>query len=688
MPLEERSIGKGIEQAIPLDTLTNARAAVLRLPGIQHYIDKSSEIAVDIDQSLDKMVGDVIQQLEAESTQMFAVNCMGWSDMQSQAFFSHPDRKPFKSKLGFSEDHSESYAQYVTIGRYLVLRYKNVSEQHRTGIANDQQEKDLRENVKMFYEGSKDLLFASRFFDHMDHVNGISPQDRLSGTIHPTQEMLDLMSEEVTSVATEQQVDPEALYQQVFAATEGGNFTAIRTFLNERKGEPTLRRALEAIWERRTSDRRFAVETLQILWDAEKYRLELGTPLDLLYKTAGLPDGTTCEARINDYLTRSDLVDEIWEHVQEEAPGIAQKVAKIEGPINYWDVKEAHATYASYPDMASSVDELEEKKVRVFSRLQSIFPLGFIDSPTSYIEAPTRIGANPRSINLPYRNENGQLVNINVLNLRDNEPRFAAVVGHEITHKLHHIVLLLAEQAGDVPSGSDNRVPIGVKEDFANMVASLIQNKISVVWQGDSSNNKQKIQERTAEKPRAYGSLNSAIEYRRLFVFALTQRAVRLEMEKMWSNGKSTPLTGQEANTLIDRFNPQIDAWYSEGVPVDFPHEWATDWRTNNVNSLWPLDGFSYLRRELANHSQSGEKEQQNEQTLGQERQVDMRTAFKERFGETWLLDQNARAVFLALLAETGKNHDSTTYGNFVLQADIEQIKQQLYHWGITEDLI
>lgn len=109
-------------------TIGDARIAVRNIPGAEHYIPKDAIAPGEIDRGIDTLVEETLQQLDAESMQSLLTNYLAWSDDESQQFFSHPERRPFKSKLDLPSQPSERVGTYLTIGNYLGLRYRGSRE--------------------------------------------------------------------------------------------------------------------------------------------------------------------------------------------------------------------------------------------------------------------------------------------------------------------------------------------------------------------------------------------------------------------------------------------------------------------------------------------------------------------------------------------------------------------------------
>lgn len=653
--------------------LHQARQAVLALPGIEHYLPDPTAELETLDRGIDQMVEDVIKQLDAENMIPLITWNMGWSDAQATEFFSHPQRQPYQSYIELSSDFDTRVQQFLTVGLYLRAKYIDAKRQ----IEKPGSFQRIKGNFSLFYESTLYNLFAPHSYAFVDRFNDIDPLDRKKGTLQPSQANLRLIKEVADEVAQKAGIEPDKLYQDILLATEGGNTQIIYDYLTNHRGHPSLRRALEVILLRQVNNfqQNFAVEKLQLNWISEVYRLAMGLDLDTLYEVNEYPNGKIIEELIHAFLTNPDYVKNTWAHLRREAPSVVALYEKTGLPIPYFSILKARADFHHFQDIVETQKEIEAKITRTWSELAEIFPLAATSTPLSFMDAPTVMGANTRASNITYVNKYNQVVNIVHLNPRIEESLFRAVSAHEWTHKLHKLMLITAERAQHVPTGSFDRVPYFVKEEFS----LLIENQIAAIWTNKDSQKKEDAQAVLQLPEGEFRDLYDAITMRGLGPFALTQRAIRVEMEKMWNYGKRNPLTKNQARQLIDGWRLQVESWFMEGLPI-----WQSTQRVfNNLSTLNPFDGLVYLSKYLiepipASPSPSPSKTQP----------IDMKSAFRRRFGNNWLLKKDARAVLLALMAETGNNYDITTYGAFVLQADLDQINQTLRSWGITEDQI
>lgn len=626
-------------------SLDEARNVLLGLSGIEHYVKDKNASNSEIDRGLDEMIDEVTREVQAEYEIIYATNALGWSQKTAQDFFQDPDHFPFKSKIRFFQSNIDKQVQFMMIGTYLRFRYEKAKKENPQGARQEGQ------RLISFYEQTAGALFAKDYFDWVDGHNGINPEDRRNGTIYPTAEILGIIQEESIRVAQELGLPPEKLTEEVRSATLGGNFILAPTFLRYNKGDLGLRRVLQKVVEKRTKDLNLTREILELLWTIEGYRLSLGIDLEEYYAIKGYPSFEKGREKILKFLRDPEEVAKIWKYLEEGA----------QEPVSYWDILLKRAERLNFPDDQSTTQELEEKKRRVLNSIKEISPLAASESPRTFFEAPTNIGANQRPFNFSYFNQEERIVIIDVLNPRFNEDLMEAVTGHEVLgHKLHAYLLGKGEEVGYVEKGAFEKIPSVRKERFAQIVENQIRVIQKMRHQGDNLSD---------------DSLYGLLIMRRLGPYALVQQAVRFEMERMLRKGKRF-LTTKEKDKLIDTFQPLLDEWSKEGINITSN---PSNTLSQSLNPLMPDDGLCYLGGVLKDIvPQKGVLEKDPIDTVLEE-------VFQR---EDWIREKNARATFFALLVESGKDYTNTTDASYIRQLAEGMALPKLKLLGISEEEI
>ncbi len=516
-------------------------------------------------------------------------------------------------------------------------------------------------------------MFAQHDFDVTDQIEGINPNDRRNGTIHVTEDMRAVIVEETERVAKDFGVNPQQLYQQVLDATEGGSYSLITSFLWFKRGEPPLRRSLEAILLRRVTNAELNLKKLQLVWATEVYRQNMGIDLEMLYELGGYPNTNTIEERIHAFLNNPSDVNEVLGLLKEEVPEMLVASQDNGIPMDIYRILDEYTTHHGYRDTSESREELLAKWQETSEKLRPILPLASVETPLIHTVVSSQMGASTRAFEVTYRNFENRIVGVDILNPREDKDKFLESATHElIGHRVHIQMLLRAEQEGLIDPGANERVNQSIKEDFAQ----LVEGAIGRVFRSRDEQSQQT----------EFRGLIQSIFKRLDGPYALIQLAVRREMENLWRQGKRGPLTEEDALALTNHFAGIVRNWYLEGFPITFP----TYGLINNLNAIDLYDGVKYLGDYMSDNAfqtqiQPGIPVDTNERT---EKSIDMKTAFTQRFTDRWLEKPEARAVLLMLMAESGRNSDTSTYGSYILNADVNEIKNTLHSWGITDDLI
>ncbi len=670
------------EQSPPPQTLGDARIAVRNLPGAENYIPTDALSAEEIDRGADVLIQETLDQLDAENMLAVISYDLGWSDQEAATFFSHPDRKPFQSRLDLPIDSTERVGTYLTLGNYLRLRYRasqgklddstDPNEDMRAEAARDKQ------TFRQFYEDALESLFGQATYNFQDRASGIDPADRRAGTIQPSEDLLATFRLQAERIAAEHGMDASELYEKALGVTEGGNTALAGTFLINNTGGGELRQTLQAVIEQRAERREIATKKMQLLWQAHTFGLAMGMDWETLLEVNDLPSSGVVNDRLLAFLTNPAFVQEMEGYLDQEAHDVYGNW-KPSTPINYWDVLSARAEYHSFSGSVETTEELEAKRDEVYGRLRTILPLGFEDTPTNHMFTPTRLGATVRPSNITYYNKAHGVVNVVILNPRDEKTLFEETTGHEAAHKMQAFMLTLGERVGYLPQGINEKVPGTVKEEFSQ----LVEGQVGALHA--ESERPDELDEETQEQQREFRDLFDGIVGRRQAPYGLIQQEVRLQMERMQQAGVAgRDLSDEVAQDLIDRVQPQVEAWYQAGLPLYSPAQKVH----NNAEVVSPLDGLVYVTPYIVESQAQEHQDESDTEVQAPQQSLRMRDAFEQRFGRKWLNNQEARVVLLSLMAESGRNQDITSYGDYVLAADVKGLVERLQSWGIGLELV
>jgi len=652
----------------PTKTLDDARREVLQIiPGIDQNLTPQ-----EIDSRLDSQIQDIIKQFDAENMVVTITRDMGLSQKEANIFFLSPERKPFQSSVKFAQDHQEKQQQYLVIGTYLSCRYEEAK--HMNGA---DEIKNAKEILKNFLDYSSFTLFSPSYFEYEDRFNGIDSIGRLEGEARTTKEMSELIRKSVQHVALETSINPEQLMKDVLDVTEGGKFSLINTYLYYKGGSSAVRSVLEAIRVARVTDVEYTKQLLTLLSNSHAYQMAMGIDLTKYYELSNFPDPDIVADRLKQFLVNPDIVTEFIDLIHQEAPTI-----KIDSstPITLYKLLAFRANHLKLSDKVSTLQELEALQKDAWKSVGEILSgLVFVKSPYTEISAPTSLLASTRPSSISYYNINGDIVYVAMVNLRRGEKEVWKQAGHEFeAHMLHVQILQLARKYG-YQTKDYGKIP----QDIQETLAELIWDQMSAIYDAKRSQQSD-IPSSTTEptkKTREFNDLLTAIITREDVLYALTQTTVRLEIEDMMKRAKGNSLNNNEISELSQYIKTNLIQWNMLGISMISPSYTPI----SLINGLLPNDGLMYVKKYFRETLVTNANETQSDNN----QPVDLQAIFEKKFNNPlWLLDRNARAVFLVLLAYTGISDDITTYGKFIAEQNPEDCIKLLQSWGITEDLI
>lgn len=641
----------GHEQESSDNNLATVRNRLLTLAGIENYIDSSASEASQ-ESGLEKMISEATLELDAQAMTRFLAFSLAWSKSESDEFFAHTERRLFKSKIEFSQDVPERRGQLADILSYLHLRYKKLKEEKGE---DDAETRLVKGDFRAFYAVAVDDLFSEGQYEFIDEVCGFEPGSRQKGEIKVGEEMLGIIREAVSEAGGE-----DELYDKVLAATEGGYYALMFPYLYNHKGEAKLRRAIEIVLEKRTSDRELTERKIQLLWEVEKFRMSLGIGLDEFNEMFELPGTDELKDGLHTFLKDERLVSEILEgHIGSEAEGVYAQHQKNGEPINFWELLRERAEVKKLPNEADTHEVIEKRRERIEKKIAKYNPLGFEESERAKLFSTTALGAGMgisaaiRPVNIEYTNSDNNSVSIFETDPRDNDLLYARSIGHESGHKTHVNILDRAEKTGLIPEHSWGKIPSSVREIFSG----LLEKQAGKLFSG-----KPEAQETSLEGEMEWVDFLEAYISRRQAVYGLTQIKVRERLQMIWDDGfREADLSGEQIRTIAGELRSSVDEWNKEGVPLSIPLGGA--W--TNINVLDAYDGTNYLRKYLF---AKGEE-------FGRGKNVDLNVVFSQRFGEAWIKNPDARVVLYSLMIEAATNFDVTSYAKFVKGIDIEEVK-------------
>ncbi len=698
----------GVNQLETCQDFSRARSRVLELEGMEHYLPEEQTREL-VEKAIDQMVEQVTLEIDSAGMKVWWGQLSGWSEKETEEYFSHNNRQLYKSELKLSEDAAERKEQMIVIGNYLRLNYERLRDSKARTKTVDKAKNRLREFFAYaFYD-----IFAEPAFAIDDEIIGLNPADRQLGELKTNPErikQLRVFCEQVVE-ETETELSPEKLFEEVMLATEGGNLSTTWSYLTGNSGLPEVRRVLEKEEANQVKGQDRTVRELQLVWETVAFSMEMGVDQDLIYEINNLPTGDKAEEEIGKFMNREELVLETWKLLQAETPNVLKMAVESGEPIDVRELLQERAENKGFSGKVESEAELNKKIQFAEGLMRQLLPLVFREAEFLMVEYPYRLGSITRDYNLTLHNRDKQLLKAQFVNPRNELDIFLTACGHErLGHLAHTNMIQLGVENGKLPKSVNwNKIPDPIKEEMA----ILVEQQLKLIKNRDEQADNQEAELKKTESPEVvdtdsdtdeedetkgmvWADLYLAFLYRRQAPKAVAQRQVRLLMEQRWLDGKRKALTNKEADEIATIVNPMITRWYGEGLPLMA----INDETAGNINMTDPLDGIKYiadffdaeepaslLSRILEMGASLGAGVFSGLVNRLSKEKLSLKKAFEKEFGEIWFDNPKARAVYLALLVETGENHKTKTYPGFVARANPKGIIEEFGQWGIEDEI-
>ncbi|MDP3941679.1 MAG: hypothetical protein Q8Q49_05215 [bacterium] len=636
------------DNKLPLPSLPDTRQAFLALPGIDYYFpDGTTGLGIEaIDAQLETVTDDLLMQLDGANATSFLPHYFAWSQEEAEEFFSSPARRPFAGHLELATDPLEKREQLTAVGSYLVQRYNDTLK--NPGEAG---ETPAKERLCAFYTFSVDNLFADRGNALSDRFNGVDPESRTNGNPRPTHAFLELIR---TTIGD------EGKYEQFLTTTEGANAAVFQRFLENYRGDPSLRHNIEQVLAAQAERIDLAIATLQLTWDVENYRRAIGLSFDDVLALNGFSDSQTIMTKLAGFLADPQMNEEMLIHLQRETPSLFEDGTK---PLSEWDILTARAEKKGLPDDPGNKKVFASKMAETTLLLRERIPFLLLASDISPLYLTTRYGANPRGLNYTYPNAHGETTSVSGINPRIDTRRLTMTTGEEMAHGLH--ATLLARIGKDYGT-----VPGHLKEELAE----LVRGQISLLFQNDT-------EEIAEEQNFLFEDLLDAVQMKQLTFKAVNQIAIRQDMEQMTQEGKMH-LSSEDALKLLNQAESRVTALTQLGLPITYPSVRAH----TLLDPLQPLDPLVYMPRFVA--GLTSKSPSPSDKTGSMEDDVTIEEAFVKRFGNEWIAEREARTVFADTLIQSGSTPDEPTLSQFVGEVSVRDAATRLYELGISEESI
>jgi hypothetical protein len=333
------------------------------------------------------------------------------------------------------------------------------------------------------------------------------------------------------------------------------------------------------------------------------------------------------------------------EAVQELLSGIT-KLTSLEKLDNF-DFYQARAKKLDEPTQIIPWEETLSESFRLTTWVANL--LRFSDIISLSIMFNGKPGTRSRGVNFSYKNFDKELVTVNVLNGYQSSLRQVKTLGHELTHRLHALLVYLVSHSVE-SWGTLNK---GIKEQLAILVATAVKKNY------------------LSQNPESQDQLQKDCfsEYLTWVQYLLGFFQIRLLQEIE----KTDSFTDQQLLAMGQKLNHEFEKMIVvDGGQIEF--------RLFNQDFFFPTlklnDGLAYIAQYLNGASQNeGQNLPKNRQTPS------LLELMEVKFGEEWLNNDYAFKALLCLMIKTATLQNTTQVAEAlqeILTLSEEQINQQL----------
>ncbi|MFZ5424658.1 MAG: hypothetical protein ACOZAO_02555 [Patescibacteria group bacterium] len=575
-------------------------------------------------------------------------------------FSEHPERKPYKSKLGFNSDINKSFETIIELLKDSYAYYKTLED--------SEYKNKLKVGISTLLKCALNAKYDLDDLRRGDEYYGRTAQQRDNGEIEPTIINLTRLEFAIKEYANFANKDYKKLRNKIFEISEG-RVSVLSNYYSNCDVPVELRKDIQGIFDVLRRDLTLLISDVQLAWEVWKKIHYIGLNVDEFLQINDLPKYEVVKRNLLAFQNDKNHVSELEKHMKDDLPESFKKY-KEQGYILFDDLFAEEATRKKYPKKLRNLAEIEKMIDACKKEVYKLFPLAKVDSPRSVLFNPTHPSATTRAFQSATKNTKGLQVNAIVMTPRVlMKDEYLPVFAHETAHALHRIILSLGEEHNILEKGAQDRVPSSVMEDFSQLLEHQFYKDKHLPY---------KKQFKGEEFP----NFMTGITIRAQVPFALVQLGVRKIFDNWLKEGHQY-LTERMLWELKQKFEDKTDEIETLGLKT-------TRRVPSGLRYLHPYnpdDGLVYMKRYIVKEVES-EAERNHSEKKQKNSQIDMPSAFKQRFGETWEQTKDARAMFLWLLLESGRNYNTQTFHEFILNKDISECYSELTKLGVNKSKI
>ena len=581
-----------------------------------------------------------------------------WED-----FITHEERIPYTSKIGGIK------FEYVTEFLKDIFAYYKSLEDSEFKI-------ELRKLINSLLETTFNSRFQIDELRDADIYSGRNPEDRDNGIIEVLETTKNRYNYAIIEYSRYTNKDPEKLKQKIMDLCQN-DLRKIGEVLYTCNLDYETRNELKEISEILSRDLTLSFANIKRGWAVWKLFRDIGIDTNEYLSLLGLPDYETVKRRLINFMENKNHVEEMIKHLEDDLPECYAKYQK-QGYIERLDISYENAKRKQYPAKIRKDEETVEMVKNVEEQIFALFPLAKNPTPRNIILTPTHPSSTSRAFNSTIKNNKELPINTIVMTPRtDHYDNYLSTFAHEVTHALHRKVLTLGEEHGVLKKGAPDAVSSAVMEDFSQLVDKQ--------FKGD-----EKLPYKKMYEGKEFPTFWSGFVTRFQVPFSLTQLSIRKDFDELYNNlsdeeKKSSQLNEEQMFELKYKFDKLAREWMGLGLKIK-----SNLSAFNLFDSYNPRDGVVYMRTYMMQENlieeqkdEKNDKDNKSQTNNLEQEKLTMAEAFKKRFGDKWVKEQDARILLHWLLLETGRNEHTENYYEFILNKPIIEVTLELEKIGL-----
>mgnify|MGYP001151104723 CR=1 FL=1 len=595
----------------------------------------------------------LLQDLINESESRWDYNSIRYQTVmtkkQWRAFASHPQRKPYRTKVDLPKKYNQKFNFIIEILKNSYQYYKILKESKFKEV--------LLAELAALLDCALNARYELESMRIADEYYGRKIKDRDDGKINPTPVSLAKLNHAIREHCRTTKKDYQKLHHKIYRLSQG-RISILVEYFHHYNIKDEFRVALLEIFKILKRDQTLAFAKIQMGWEIWQKVRKVGLNLDRYLILNGLPKYSTIKKRLDEFQKNQNFIKEILNHFEDELPQGYQRYQK-QGFINNTDIIAEEAKRKGYPRKMRTEKEIKKMIKDCQKEICQYFPLAKKSSPRNLFLNPVHPGSTMRAFQSSTKNTKRQQVNVIVMTPRVTQKDiYLPVLAHETTHAVHKMVVEMGEASQVLPVGSGERIPQPVMEEFSQLVEHLFYQDKNLPY-------------RKRFKGKEFSNFYSAMATCIQAPFALVQMGIRKKFDQLWDNGYRGKLKESMIWDLKYEFDEKLKKWMSQGINI--VRETLTSF--DLFAPYCPTDGVRYIRRYIVKSKSESKKVKvkKSERTI-----LPMAQAFEQRFGKNWIKSKKARTILLWLLLESGRNHQTENFGEFVLNKKAKDCQEEL----------